>query len=89
MVRTGGQGPIDGRTLPNSETGGGERHTLCASSLTIGWPEGRTPLCATNPNHRVYTGRDPCAIQSFYSLTREERSNSAPRGIQLLTLLGT
>ena len=35
----------------------------------------------------IYVGIDPCAIQSFLSFTRGNRSNSAQRGIPTLTLL--
>ena len=43
----------------------------------IGWPEGGTPPCATYPHPRVYTGKDPCHIQSLTLTTQGERSNLA------------
>jgi len=58
-----------------------------ASTTTIGWPEGRTPVCAEVPNPRVYTGSYPVAIQSLLLYLREERSNSAQSPIPLITPL--
>jgi len=63
-------------------------HSSSRSSLlssTIGWPEGRTPLCAEGPNHGVYMGIDPVAIQSFLLSAREDRSNSAQSALPPIT----
>jgi len=48
------------------------------------WMAGRTPLCATGPNHRVYSKVSPLAIQSFIRFSPEERNNSAHGSVSFL-----